>query len=223
MNEVQDRNTTEPFVVEQPGDGTNYHPAVSPPPEVPRGHHWRGIVGPTILIGAGAVLLLNTTGLVDWDIWAIMWRLWPVILIAIGLDILIGRRSLAGSALVAPRERLEALADTLDLERVRIEVRTIPVGKAEGLVPFVDEAVQESAAAPAQGHPHGDLGIPADPPRDVQVEGVGLAIDEEPPVVGHLAGNVLDPAERVGPEGAKAEGPAAAGNGVRADGGQGEA
>lgn len=45
----------------------------------PRPHRRRGIVGPTLLIASGSLLLLNTTGLVGWDVWAVLWRLWPVI------------------------------------------------------------------------------------------------------------------------------------------------
>jgi hypothetical protein len=51
------------------------------------------IVGPILLIGAGALFLLNNLGIVDWGIWNDLWRLWPLILIAIGLDLLIGRRN----------------------------------------------------------------------------------------------------------------------------------
>lgn len=101
MNELKERDVAEPFVMEQPTNGLHYRAAPPYQPETDRRRHLPGIVGPTILIGAGAILLLNTTGLVDWDIWAVMWRLWPVILIAVGLDILIGRRSVAASALVA--------------------------------------------------------------------------------------------------------------------------
>ena len=61
----------------------------------------RSLVGPVILIGFGVILLLNNLGLLSWTIWDTLFRLWPVILIAIGLDILIGRRSLWGSLLSA--------------------------------------------------------------------------------------------------------------------------
>ncbi len=61
----------------------------------------RSLVGPIILIGLGVILLLNNLGLLSWTIWETLFRLWPVILIAIGLDILIGRRSLWGSLLAA--------------------------------------------------------------------------------------------------------------------------
>jgi hypothetical protein len=59
-----------------------------------------GIVGPVILIGAGVVFLLTNLGLVGWNVWEALFRLWPVLLIAVGLDILVGRHSILGSLLV---------------------------------------------------------------------------------------------------------------------------
>ncbi len=59
-----------------------------------------GVVGPLILIALGIIFLLNNLGYVGWDIWLVLWRLWPLLLVAIGLDILIGRRSLLGSLIV---------------------------------------------------------------------------------------------------------------------------
>jgi len=41
--------------------------------------------------------LLNNMGILSWSVWDVIWRLWPVLLIAIGLDILVGRRSAIGS------------------------------------------------------------------------------------------------------------------------------
>lgn len=58
-----------------------------------------GVVGPLILIALGAVLLLNNLGLLEWSVWEILLRLWPVLLIATGLDLILGRRSLWGSLL----------------------------------------------------------------------------------------------------------------------------
>jgi hypothetical protein len=57
------------------------------------------LVGPVILIGLGIVLLLNNLGILDWDVWDVVFRLWPVLLIAAGLEVLIGRRSALGSLL----------------------------------------------------------------------------------------------------------------------------
>jgi len=61
---------------------------------------WRrpGLGGPIILIAAGLVLLLANLGLLRVDLWQI-WRLWPLLLILIGLDILV-RDSRWGSVVV---------------------------------------------------------------------------------------------------------------------------
>lgn len=64
-------------------------------------HYRGGLVWPVILIGAGVVFLLNNMGVLSWSVWETLWRLWPVLLIAIGLDLLIGRHSRLGSLLVA--------------------------------------------------------------------------------------------------------------------------
>ena len=60
-----------------------------------------GVVGPVILISLGVIFLLNNLGLLDWGIWQTVLRLWPVLLIGAGLDLLIGRRSALGSLVVA--------------------------------------------------------------------------------------------------------------------------
>ncbi|HEX5691959.1 MAG TPA: DUF5668 domain-containing protein, partial [Roseiflexaceae bacterium] len=60
-----------------------------------------GLVGPALLIGLGIVFLLNNLGYLGWGVWDTLFRLWPVLLIAVGLDLLIGRRSALGSALLA--------------------------------------------------------------------------------------------------------------------------
>lgn len=59
---------------------------------------YRGVsvVGPVLLIGLGIVLLLQQSGYLNWSLWEIAGRLWPVVIIAVGADILIGRRSFWG-------------------------------------------------------------------------------------------------------------------------------
>jgi hypothetical protein len=59
-----------------------------------------GLIGPAILIGLGVVFLLNNIGWLGWDIWQTLLRLWPLLLIAAGLDLLIGRRSAPAAVLV---------------------------------------------------------------------------------------------------------------------------
>lgn len=59
------------------------------------------LVGPVILVGLGVIFLLNNLGVISWDIWNVLWRFWPVLLIVAGLDLLFGRRSTILSAVFA--------------------------------------------------------------------------------------------------------------------------
>ena len=61
----------------------------------------RGLVGPILLIAIGVFFLLSNMGLVTWSFWEVAWRLWPIALIAVGLDLLVGRRSIWASLLIA--------------------------------------------------------------------------------------------------------------------------
>jgi len=58
-----------------------------------------GIVVPLILISLGIIFLLNNLGVLEWSVWEVLLRLWPVILVAAGLDLILGRRSIWGSLL----------------------------------------------------------------------------------------------------------------------------
>ncbi|HOT91055.1 MAG TPA: DUF5668 domain-containing protein [Anaerolineae bacterium] len=58
------------------------------------------LVGPTILIGIGIILLLNNLGYLNWSFWDML-SLWPILLIAAGLEVLVGRRSAIGSFIAA--------------------------------------------------------------------------------------------------------------------------
>jgi hypothetical protein len=59
-----------------------------------------GLVGPAIVIALGVLFLLNNLGYLGRGVWGTLVRLWPDLLIAVGLDLLVGRRSILGSALV---------------------------------------------------------------------------------------------------------------------------
>jgi IS5 family transposase len=48
-------------------------------------------LGAVLLILIGGILLLNVLGLLEWSIWWTILRLWPVLLIAAGLELLLGR------------------------------------------------------------------------------------------------------------------------------------
>ena len=56
-----------------------------------------GLVGPIFIIGIGTTFLLSTLGFLDITIWELILTLWPLFLIAIGLDIALGRRSIVRS------------------------------------------------------------------------------------------------------------------------------
>jgi len=64
-------------------------------------YHRPSLFWPIILIGAGAILLLSNLNVITGNPWGVIWRLWPLLLIAIGLDILFGRRSAAGAIIGA--------------------------------------------------------------------------------------------------------------------------
>lgn len=61
----------------------------------------RSLVWPLILISIGILFLLKNLGVVDWNLWSLLWRTWPVIIVAIGLDLIFGRRSGIWSAITA--------------------------------------------------------------------------------------------------------------------------
>ena len=52
--------------------------------------HQRGFTFPLLLIGLGVILLLNTLNVLDVSVFNVITRFWPVLLILIGLDVLIG-------------------------------------------------------------------------------------------------------------------------------------
>lgn len=62
--------------------------------------HRTPILGPLLLISAGIVFLLNNMGVLPWSVWETLGRLWPLILIAIGIDLIIGRRNPFVSVLI---------------------------------------------------------------------------------------------------------------------------
>ncbi|MHB0878641.1 MAG: LiaI-LiaF-like domain-containing protein [Anaerolineae bacterium] len=53
--------------------------------------HRGGFFFPLLLVGIGLVLLLNNLGITNWSGWDIVARGWPVLVIAMGLDLLVRR------------------------------------------------------------------------------------------------------------------------------------
>jgi len=54
---------------------------------------WRGegYAGATVVTGLGVIFLLGNLGYMKFTAWDLILRLWPVLLVAVGLDILVGR------------------------------------------------------------------------------------------------------------------------------------
>ncbi|MGW8249826.1 MAG: LiaF transmembrane domain-containing protein [Anaerolineales bacterium] len=56
-----------------------------------------GLVASAFMIGVGVIFLLANLGYLNVSVWQMILTLWPILIIAIGFDILIGRRSLLAS------------------------------------------------------------------------------------------------------------------------------
>lgn len=107
------------------------------------------VVGPVLLIGVGVVLLLQQSGVLNWSLWEIAARLWPVLIIAIGVDILIGHRSLLGAA-VAVLIVLALLAGGLWLMGAGPAAGT-PVQGESYTVPLPDSKAADISLSPDAG------------------------------------------------------------------------
>ena len=59
-----------------------------------------GWVGPLVLLGLGAVLLLANLGYIEDSGFSLLLKLWPVLLVAIGLDVIFGHRASIWSNLI---------------------------------------------------------------------------------------------------------------------------
>jgi hypothetical protein len=124
------------------------------------------LVGPVILIGLGIIWLLNNLGMLEWSVWEVIFRLWPVLLVAVGLDLLLGHRSVWGS-LVALLLTLAILASVLWLFGTSMGTGGALV--SEDIRQALDGATQAKVViAPAVGTLH----IEALPESASLVEGV---------------------------------------------------
>ncbi|MCI0474954.1 MAG: cell wall-active antibiotics response protein [Anaerolineales bacterium] len=63
-------------------------------------HRRPSLIGPLILITIGVLFLLANLGYLPLSFWEIAFRFWPLILILIGLEIIIGKRSIIGGLIV---------------------------------------------------------------------------------------------------------------------------
>lgn len=92
---------------------------------------WRreGFVGSTVVIGLGVVFLMGNLGYLQFGVWELMLRLWPIFLVALGLDLMIGRKN-PWSALVGVIIGVMATAGIVWLvlsSPLAVQLRTEPV------------------------------------------------------------------------------------------------
>ncbi|MBN1311145.1 MAG: hypothetical protein JXB30_06975 [Anaerolineae bacterium] len=66
----------------------------------PRRHGAPGVTGAILLIAVGVIILLNNLDILSVNLLSLL-RFWPIILILMGLDIILGRHSALGSLIVA--------------------------------------------------------------------------------------------------------------------------
>jgi hypothetical protein len=124
------------------------------------------LVGPVILIGLGVIFLLNTLGLLAWSVWEVIFRLWPILLIAAGLEIILNRLSAWGS-LLALVLTVVIVAGALWLLGPDIGTRQVVAGEE------VRQALGEASQARVVIEPSiGSLNIEALPESANLVEGV---------------------------------------------------
>ncbi len=97
---------------------------------------------PLLVIGLGALLLFQTLGLLPASLWLALVQLWPVLLILLGLDLLIGARSPRATALVFGAG-LVLVAASLTLAAMRAS--QLPPGGAETLIQIPQGATRLTA------------------------------------------------------------------------------
>ncbi len=99
----------------------------------------RGVpVAGVVLLLVGVVLLLQTTDVLPWALWGGVWRLWPALIIAIGINLVMGRRApwLAVVLIAAVLGGAAAVAGFVTYNGSDDPVRTTlvePLGDAETL------------------------------------------------------------------------------------------
>ena len=86
---------------------------------------------PVLLIGLGVLFLLQNFGLLPRGMWAALVPLWPVLLIVLGLDMFLGRRSLSGAILVLV---LSALIVAASLTWAALRAQALPPGHSQSLI-----------------------------------------------------------------------------------------
>ena len=111
----------------------------------------RGVAAPALLIGLGTALLLNNAGLWAWDAWGVLWRFWPLLLVAAGIDLVIGGRSSLGSVRGKSAARFSAFGLLWLLALLAVGAWVLGP-KVAGEGSFATERIAQSADGARQAH-----------------------------------------------------------------------
>ena len=108
-----------------------------------------------LLIVAGVTLLLQNLDIVRWELWLEIWRFWPVVLIAIGVSLIFGRRlrwlsTLILAALIAGAFTGAALTAEGNSELV-VDRISEPLGGVSRLDMWVDAGLGSLTIEPVYG------------------------------------------------------------------------
>jgi len=97
-------------------------------------------IGPLVLVGLGIIILLGNLGVVGWNAWEMVTHLWPLLLVAIGLDIFLSGRASWGIWIT-----LLAAVFVIGI------VASIPIGWHDGDFDWSINTVTESISQPLEG------------------------------------------------------------------------
>ncbi len=114
----------------------------------------RSLVGPLVLIGLGVVFLLNNLGYLGWNVWETILRFWPVLLIAVGVEILLGQRLSWGSIAAVP-----IVLATAGLMVLLSGVSYLVPGPRPGAAPLTSQAISEALGAAKRAEVEIEAGI----------------------------------------------------------------
>ena len=119
-------------------------------------HRFPGVpISALLLIAVGVTLLLQNMDIVRWELWLEIWRFWPVVLVAIGVSLVFGRRlrwlsTLIFAALIAGAFTGAALMAEDSSEHV-VERVTEPLGGVDRLDMWLDVGVGSLTVDSAYG------------------------------------------------------------------------
>jgi hypothetical protein len=110
------------------------------------------LVLPLLLIIVGIIFLLNNLGVIPWSVWFTLARLWPVILILLGIDILLGRRGGPLGAVITALVLIAILAGVVGFTSF---TSATPAGTAASTAP----SQQRTMSVPLGSASSGDVSL----------------------------------------------------------------